>query len=208
MHAFRSVIVSFAAVAALVACKPDKHEVQTQSPEAANAERVKHGETLVRMGGCSDCHTPMAFDAKLGMPVPIKERFLSGHPEGAPDPTGNPGKGDQAVIGPTFTSFRLPFGVVYSANLTSDRETGLGTWSEAQFKRVMRSGVHKGDPDGRPVLPPMPWMNLSQSSDEDLGAIFAFLQSLPPVKNKVPDPAVPAPVLTEIKKSYAQLAHN
>ena len=70
--------------------------------------------------------------------------------------------------GATFTSFKLPFGVVYSANLTPDPETGLGRWSEADFIAAMRSGHHQGK--GRAILPPMPWQNLSQQPESSLQA--------------------------------------
>jgi hypothetical protein len=163
---------------------------------------VKRGEILVRAGACNDCHTPMKFDEKLGMPVPISDRMLSGHPEGAPDPASGLADGDQAAIGPTFTSFRLPFGVVYTANLTPDPETGLGKWSEAQFLVAMRTGQHMGVP-GRPVLPPMPWMNLRELPDDDLKAIWDYLHSVPAVRNRVPEPKVPPPLLEEIARSYA-----
>ncbi|MDB5217000.1 MAG: putative diheme cytochrome c-553 [Myxococcaceae bacterium] len=172
---------------------------------ATHAELVKRGGQLVKMGGCSDCHTPMAFDPKIGMPVPQMDRFLSGHPAGAPDPTGTPGKGDQAVIGPTFTSFKLPFGVVYAQNLTPDPETGLHI-DRDHFIATMRSGKHLGQPDGRPILPPMPWMNLQNASDEDLGAMHAYLGSITPIKNAVPEPKVPAPVIAEMAKLNAQMA--
>jgi mono/diheme cytochrome c family protein len=186
--------------------KPQANATIQPPPAAEHVDPVKRGEQLVKMGGCTDCHTPMAFDPKLGMPVPKMERFLSGHPEGAPDPQASPGQGDQAVIGPTFTSFRAPFGVVYSANLTPDPDTGLGKWDQATFVRTMRTGMHKGDANGRPILPPMPWMTLQQASDEDLAAIFAYLRTIPAVKNKVPDPNVPPPALEGIKKGYAELA--
>jgi mono/diheme cytochrome c family protein len=184
----------------LAACTKPEEKKQTQSPEAARADLVKVGEKLVTIGGCNDCHSPVQFDPKLGHPVPIPGRTLSGHPEGAPDPVGEPGKGDNAVMGPTMTSFRLPFGTVYSQNLTPDKETGIGNWTEAQFKAAVRTGKHQGAANGRPILPPMPWQNLAHASDEDLSAIFAYLQSITPVKNAVPAPKVPPPVLEALGK--------
>jgi hypothetical protein len=176
---------------------------RTAPPPAADtrAELVRQGETLVRLGGCGDCHTPVRFDEKRGAPSPIPGRLLSGHPAGAADPAGDPGRGDQAVIGATFTSFRLPFGVVYSANLTPDLETGIGGWSEAEFIATMRTGHHRGK--GRPVLPPMPWQNLAQQPEQNLRAVFAYLRSVPAVNNRVPAPSVPPEVVASIDKSYA-----
>jgi hypothetical protein len=196
-----------------IACSGVEHgaskKAPTESaPRLAAVDPVKRGEQLVSMGGCGDCHTPMKFDPALGMPVPQRERLLSGHPEGAPDPEGAPGKGDQAVIGPTFTSFRLPFGVVYTANLTPDPETGIGSWTAEQFIRAVRGGKHRGEANGRPILPPMPWMNLALQSDDDLRAVFAYLKSLPPVKNAVPSPKVPGEALAAIDRSYAKLRMN
>jgi mono/diheme cytochrome c family protein len=170
--------------------KVDPHQAQ-----------VERGLVLVRAGACNDCHTPMAFDEKLGMPVPRMDRMLSGHPEGAPDPASTLVGEDQAAIGPTFTSFKLPFGVVYAANITPDVETGTGAWTDAQFIATMRAGQHLGI-RGRPVLPPMPWMSLRELSDDDLRAIWAYLRSVPAVKNRVPQPKVPAPVYAEITKWY------
>jgi hypothetical protein len=169
--------------------------------DGAKLDPVRRGEVLVWAGACNDCHTPMKFDEKLGMPVPRMDRMLSGHPEVAPDPASSLAEGDQAVIGPTFTSFRLPFGVVYTANLTPDVETGLGRWSEQQFIATMRTGQHMGI-RGRPVLPPMPWMNLKELPDEDLQAIWAYLRTVPAVSNRVPQPKVLPSVYEEITKGY------
>lgn len=170
------------------------------APAPTQADLVARGHQLIDLGGCGDCHTPKRFDPKLGMPVPDMQRLLSGHPEGGPDPVGQPGQGDSGLIGPTFTSFKLPFGVVYTANLTPDRETGLGAWSAEEFVATMRSGHERGK--GRAVLPPMPWQNLSQQPEQDLRAMFAYLQSIPAVKNRVPAPKVPPPVIEGIGKSY------
>lgn len=194
----------------LVASACDRDDVRPrpnpkEAPPAASTDLVKRGAFLVGMGGCNDCHTPMKLDPAIGMPVPQMERMLSGHPVGAPDPSGAPGAGDQAVIGPTFTSFRLPFGTVYSANLTPDPETGIGLWTEAEFVRAIRTGRHRGAESGRPIMPPMPWMNVKHAtSDDDLKAIYAYLRTVPPVKNAVPEPNVPPPVYQGIAASYAR----
>ena len=68
---------------------------------------------------------------------------------------------------------------------TRHEETGIGDWTETEFIDGMRTGTHRGI--GRPILPPMPWFNLSMATDEDLQAIFAYLQSIPAVENQVPD---------------------
>ena len=170
---------------------------------SSTSGNVARGKQLVDMGGCADCHTPKAFDPKLGMPVPDMTRYLSGHPEGAPDPAAQPGQTDMAVIGPTFTSFKLGFGVVYARNLTPDKDTGLGNWTAAQFIQTMRTGHRQGT--GRVLLPPMPWMNMAHSSDDDLESIFAYLHSIPAVHNTVPDPKVPPPAIAAIEESYKKV---
>jgi hypothetical protein len=170
-----------------------------------DAAAVKRGGYLVRLGGCNDCHTPVKVDPKAG-PVPDMTRMLSGHPEGAPDPSARPGEGDLGVIGPTFTAFAMPFGIVYSPNLTPDRETGLGAWTEQMFVRAMRTGRIHGLPSARPIMPPMPWRNLLDATDEDLKAMFAYLRSIPAVRNKVPEPKVPPEVIAQMKAAAAQEA--
>jgi hypothetical protein len=153
-----------------------------------SAEMVKKGKLIVMAGACNDCHTPWVYNAVMGGPAPDWTRMLSGHPEGAPDPQGKPGPQDIALIGPTFTSFTLPFGVVYAKNLTPDVETGSGGWTEEKFLKIFRTARH---PDGRVLLPPMPWDMIRILPDADLRAVFAYLQSIPPLRNEVPMSKVP-----------------
>jgi hypothetical protein len=91
----------------------------------------------------------------------------------------------------SFTAWAGPWGVSFAANLTPDKATGIAEWSEDMFIRVARTGKHQGQPNGRDVLPPMPWFNMKHLSDEDLRAIWAYLKSLPPVRNEVPLPISP-----------------
>jgi hypothetical protein len=174
------------------------------APSAAAEQQVARGRQLVGIGGCNDCHTPMKFDPEVGMPVPDMTRMLSGHPEGAPEAASTLAGHDLAVIGPTFTSFRLPFGVVRTANLTPDKETGLGNWTEEMFVRALRTGRHMGG-NGRPILPPMPWPTLAAQTDDDLKAIFAFLRSIPAIRNDVPAPSVPDQAMDGIAAGYEKL---
>jgi mono/diheme cytochrome c family protein len=167
-------------------------------------EQVERGRQLVSFGGCNDCHTPWKLDSELGAPAPDMTRMLSGHPEGAPDPRGTLGEGDMAVIGPTFTSFRMPFGVIYAPNLTPDMDTGTGSWTEDMFVGIFRKARHLSG-DGRPVLPPMPWPSVASLPDADLVAIYAFLRSIPPVRNSVPVLHLPPPVEKAIADGNAKL---
>jgi hypothetical protein len=83
---------------------------------------------------------------------------------------------------PMGTASKGPWGISYAANLTPDA-TGIGNWSEEQFFNAMRKGWYKGMEGTRPLMPLMPWQNYQNMPEEDLRAIFAYLKSLPPVKN-------------------------
>jgi hypothetical protein len=68
----------------------------------------------------------------------------------------------------------------------------------------MRQGKHFGG-NGRAILPPMPWMNLARMTDEDLKAIFAFLMSVPAIRNAVPDHKVSEQAINSITESFEKL---
>jgi mono/diheme cytochrome c family protein len=177
--------------------KPVEKGTGPAKPSKYTRQQVKRGEQLVMFGTCSDCHTPWQFDPKAGAPVMDMTRYLSGHPSDAPDPYSELKPGDIGVIGPTFTSFKLPFGIVYAVNLTPDVETGTGSWTEEMFLRMFHTAKHLGG-HGRPILPPMPWYGVTSLSDDDLRAIFAYLRSLPPIHNGVPSPKVPEQAMRAI----------
>ena len=158
------------------------------SPDQKKA-RVERGAYLVGMMGCNDCHTPW----KMGPqgPEPDMTRALTGHPQEVVMPPAPAASGPWIWHGgATNTAFAGPWGVSFTANLTPDKETGLGTWTEEMFIATMRTARHQGK--GRPILPPMPVKMIGRANDEDLKSIFAYLQSLAPVKNKVPAPIEPA----------------
>jgi hypothetical protein len=91
---------------------------------------------------------------------------------------------------PDLTAAAGPWGVSFAANLTPD-QSGIGTWTEEQFKRAIMQGKFKGIDGARTLLPPMPWFNFAALKDEDVSAIFAYLKSLKPVVNVVPQPIPP-----------------
>lgn len=164
-------------------------------PAASPAER---GKWLVTIGGCHDCHTPW----KMGPNGPENDmtRMLSGHPQDLvmpPVPALPPGPWG-VVASLTNTAWAGPWGVSFTANLSPDKETGTGAWTDADFIATIRSGRHLGR--GRQILPPMPWFNYATLSDDDLKAIYAYLRTIPPISNKVPEPlpppAPPAPAPT------------
>jgi mono/diheme cytochrome c family protein len=155
-----------------------------------DAERIARGKYLVTTSGCHDCHTP--FKMGPAGPEPDLGRMLSGHPEDVVITA--PAKPQDAPwlmsAAATNTAFSGPWGVSFTANLTPDPETGLGKWTVRNFKDTIRSGRHLGR--GRPVLPPMPIPMYRHMTDADLEAVFAYLQSIPAISNRVAEPLPPA----------------
>ena len=126
----------------------------------ASAETpVERGAYLAHIMDCGGCHHTGAFT-----PQPNLETPLAGSDIG----------------------FEMPgMGVFYPPNLTPDKETGLGTWSDAEIIAAFTTGMR---PDGRQLAPMMPWMSYAHINADDASALVAYLRSLPPVKHKVPGP--------------------
>ena len=158
-----------------------------KSKKPAIANPVARGKYLVTFGGCDDCHTPLKLTSQG--PVPDTARMLSGHPHDTklPLPDLKPGPWFAATAG--MTAWAGPWGITYAANLTPDTNTGLGIWTEDMFLKAMRTGRHMGA--GRQILPPMPWRNLATLNDDDLKAIYAYLRTIPAIRNEVPTPVSP-----------------
>jgi hypothetical protein len=156
---------------------------QTRSQDLGHA-KVQRGEYLVKIMGCNDCHTPW----KVGPqgPEPDMERFLSGHPEQiGPLPMAKDAKPFLWSGFATNTAFSGPWGVSYAFNLTPDQNTGLGIWTEEMFVQTIRTGRHMGV--SRPINPPMPWPAYRNATDDDLKAVYAYLRTIKPIVNHVPD---------------------
>lgn len=160
--------------------------VKAVSPE----DLVKRGEYLVTIMGCDDCHSPKKMGANG--PEIIPELRLSGFQSTNPMVKYDSPmiKNGFPMLYPDFTAAAGPWGVSFSANITPD-PTGIGTWSEEQFKIALTQGKFKGIAGARMLLPPMPWFNFTALKDEDVSAIFAYLKSLKPVSNVVPQPIPP-----------------
>ena len=162
----------------------------TPAPVAPSEVSVARGEYIVNTTGCHDCHTPW-IDGPNG-PEPDMKLALTGHPAAMampPAPKLPPGPW-LWMGGATNTAFAGPWGVSFTANLTPDKETGLGDWTADQFIATMRTGRRLGR--GRPILPPMPAAVYAKMTDDDLRSVFAYLRSLKPVSNRVPQPIEPA----------------
>ena len=125
-------------------------------PEPPRDDLVKYGAYLAGpVAHCADCHTPLGADGRAD----TRRLFAGGY------------------------RFDGPWGASYAANLTSDRETGLGAWTDAQIVAAIYGVKH----NGQPVLPPMPWSYYAgRIAKGDLKAIVAYLRSLPAIRHAVP----------------------
>jgi mono/diheme cytochrome c family protein len=120
------------------------------------------GKYLVTIMGCGDCHTPGYFLGK-----PDFAHALSGSDVG----------------------FEIPgLGTFVAPNLTPDKETGLGNWTDKQIVAAITTGKR---PDGRMLAPIMPWRDFAALTSSDAQAVAVYLKSLQPIGHKVPGPFGP-----------------
>lgn len=164
---------------------------RNRKPQRHAKDQIDRGAYLVTIGACHDCHTPHKVGPN-GV-EPDMSRALSGHPENLKmPPAPKLGQGPWVWAGAgTNTAFAGPWGVSYAFNLTPDENTGIGIWTEEIFMKTIRTGRHWGV--SRPILPPMPWNNYAKMTDADLRAVYAYLRSVRPVKNRVPEAIVAPP---------------
>ncbi|MGI9535266.1 MAG: diheme cytochrome c-553 [Thermodesulfobacteriota bacterium] len=149
------------------------------------------GEALVMEGRCNFCHTP-AIVSKEDK-VLDSSNILSGHPSEYKLPEiPNVPIGSQQwlefVANLDSTVWAGENFVVFSANITPDNKTGIGKWTEEMFINSIRTGKHPGWK--KDLKKPMPWLEYSRLTNEQLSAIFAYLMSIKPVSNKVPEPII------------------
>ncbi len=164
---------AFVAVAILAtsACTQPPQQPQELSGDAL----VERGRYLVGITGCHDCHSP-----KLEGMTPDPALALSGRPATTPLPSTTEGEIHASL---DLTAWTGPWGFSVASNLTPDPVTGIGDrYTEAAFLETMRTGRK---PNGTHVLPPMPSEVYQNMTDEDLRAIFAYLQTVVPIRNPV-----------------------
>ena len=178
-----TILAALILVVLLTACDQNQPEKKVLSEK----EMIERGKYLITAGGCHDCHSPKVFGPQG--PKIDETRILSGHPAEMQLAEFDPAileLGKYILFTQDVTAAIGPWGASFAANLTPDNETGIGTWQPDMFINALRTGKHLGA--GRPILPPMPWEMIGKLTDEDLQAMFAYLKSIPPIKNKVPDP--------------------
>ena len=160
----RNAAALIALALAAASCSASKTDTESASTErsdttsaaAAPMNPVQRGQYLATVSGCHDCHTPGSLYG-----APDMKRALSGSDLG----------------------WKGPWGVSYATNLTPDRTTGLGSWTDEEIRRAIQNGVGK---DGGPVAPPMPWPNFAHYTRDDVMALIAYLRSIPAVVHQVP----------------------
>ncbi|HXH19329.1 MAG TPA: hypothetical protein VNJ07_09630 [Chitinophagales bacterium] len=189
----KSMIAAGAAIMIIAACYSlPGCEQPGQSTSLSPQALMLRGEYLVAALGCNDCHSPKKKINADGTYELDSARLLSGHPADAPFPafdTSLTQPGKFILTSQQRTMFAGPWGISFSANITSD-ETGIGTWTEEQFFTAIRKGKYKGLEGSRSLLPMMPWQYFSKLDDTDLRAIFAYLKSTQPVSNVAPSPVL------------------
>ena len=136
--------------------------------------RLARGEYIFRLADCDGCHSQRDFG-----------RF------GGPVVAGGRGKGG------AIPEARLP-GRVVARNITPDLDTGIGAWADGEKIRAIREGISR---DGSALFPMMPYRNFRHMSDEDVYALVAYLNTVPPVKNPVPRTKLDFPVSLMMKSA-------
>ncbi|HEY0707444.1 MAG TPA: c-type cytochrome [Polyangia bacterium] len=148
----------------------------------ATPERLERGGYLVNsIMSCGACHTPRVGNTWLG--GERADAYLAG--------------------GGMFDDPDMGF-QINSPNITPDRETGIGAWSDDEILRAIRDGVHK---DGSLLRPPMPFYMYDALSDEDGRAVVAYLRTVPPIKNAVPRTAK-LPFMLKFAMSFGLIHHK
>jgi cytochrome c oxidase cbb3-type subunit 2 len=146
-----------------------------EQEQRSRNDLVRQGEYIAGIAGCAFCHSPFRGDGTM-----MDEFKYAG--------------------GLRFEV--VPFGTFVSYNLTSDKATGLGSWTDDEIKKFVTSGVRR---DGSRMLPfPMPWPNYANLKPQDLNALVAFLRSLPPVSNAIPPPRSPG-IVTYLTGKFRML---
>jgi cytochrome c len=144
-----------------------KKRALTDRKFEATQSRLIRGKYLVDgVTGCFGCHSDADW-SKPGAP-PIAGREGAGH---------------------IWADQDLPW--LVAPNITSDKETGVGNWSDDTLARAIREGISH---DGRALFPMMPYPHYREMSDEDLASVIVYLRTVPPVKNQLPTTKMPFPL--------------
>lgn len=154
-------LAALAVIAGVTAgCGPPMAASRTGEQELLQA-RLERGQYLAEGPmHCFRCHSEIDWEAPGGLPVPGK-------------------KGGGSVQ--SVTQVSPPFELV-KPNISPDRETGVGEWTDEELARAIREGIGR---DGRRLFLQMPYVSFRDLSDEDLASVIAYIRSIEPVKNKL-----------------------
>jgi len=132
--------------------------------------RLARGRYIVEgPAHCFECHSQPDFENGLGQPRP-----------------GTKGAG-QIIKNEAYNGEPFPDGLV-CPNITPDKETGAGTWSDAQFENAIRHGIGH---DGRQLMDYMPYAFFRSMTDEDVASVIVYIRSLPAIRNSLPKTKMP-----------------
>ena len=165
------VVLAVVGISATIGWRPfigPKKRALTDRKFEATPQRLKRGEYLSEhVAGCTYCHTPQ---------------------EEGPN-------GPELVRGKTGSGqfFNIPGfpGTVVAPNITPDRETGIGNFTDDQLARAIREGISH---DGQTLFPMMPYARFRRMSDEDLASVVVYLRALLPIRNALPRTDIHFPV--------------
>jgi len=140
-------------------------------------DTLEHGNYIVSIAGCGDCHTPLKAEYQDPTKLTLDQLKVMSFNAGAALDEDKRFSGGRAFdLGPA--------GILFTRNITPDKETGIGSWSDEQVKLAVKTGISA---DGKVLFPVMPYHVYNTMADADLDAAIAYLRSVNAVSNKVPD---------------------
>ena len=178
--AFAAIVFFIFSAAYFTSCNNSSDKPAEDTAADSIQQVIKHGEYLAtNVAMCMHCHSQRDFTKYAG-----------------PTTAGTEGAGGQLFD----EKFGLP-GKIYSKNITPDNETGIGTWTDDELLRAITQGISK---NGDTLFPLMPYPNYNRIAKEDLLSIIAYLRTLKPIKNKVPERQLMMPIAAAYPGQYLQ----
>jgi len=170
LMAIIAVIIMISTAAYFTSCKGKSSETKTSSNEDSMKKVLDRGQYLVEhVAGCIDCHSKRDFTKYSGPVMP----------------------GSEYGGGLVFDQhFGLP-GSITSRNITPDNETGIGTWTDADILKAITQGISK---NGDTLFPIMPYVSYNHMAKSDLLSIIAYIRTVKPIKNKIPQRQLMVPI--------------
>ena len=144
-------------------------------------DTLQQGKYIATIAGCTECHTPLKAEYQDPTKYTLEQlQTISFNAIAALDETKLLSGGRAFDLGPA--------GILFTRNLTPDKETGLGDWTDEQIKIAVKTGVSH---DGKVLFPVMPYHVYNGMADADMEAVVAYLRSVNAVSNQVPESTIP-----------------